>query len=232
MNYEKNFCRLVGRTVADGPTEEVGLERGEHRKQSAAAERAVLEVVKHGHEQRVHDRDAEASDHPEQARDVGVGGPAARDVSVVAREAAQVLEEVLDRDGAPVVLKLEVALERLVDVAARERLWGVKHCQPVAHELVEDRVIGGRAERELDGTPVGLVELVLLRVAHQNEVADEVGRGEVLASGVHRLEDELGIVLPLRQRDRYHLEALDASPHDVGVVDTPYEPLEEGEVVE
>ena len=64
----------------------------------------------------------------------------------------------------------------------------VAHGEPIAHEVVELLVVGRGAKRYLDGAPVVQVELVLLGVAHQHEVADEVRGREVLASRVHRLE--------------------------------------------
>ena len=228
----EELLEAVGRAVADRSAEEVALHGGEHGEEALPAERVAAHVVEHGHEERVHDRDVEAPDTLEEPRDIEVVGPAARDVGVVAGEAPELLEEVLDGNGSPVALGFEVALECLVDVAPRERLRSVEHGEPVSHELVEDRVVGGRAECHLDGAPVRLVELVLPGVAHEHEVANEVGRGEVLSRGVHGLEDELRVVLALGERDRDHLEPLDACPDHVRVVDAGDEPLEEPQVVQ
>ena len=77
-----------------------------------------------------------------------------------------------------------------------------------AQELVEDLVIAVRAERLLDLAPIVGVEILLLvhGKTHEHEVAHEVRRGEVLSRGVHRLKDELRVVLALRKRNDHDLK--------------------------
>ena len=67
------------------------------------------------------------------------------------------------------------------------------------------------------------VNIQILLLAHgktrEHVVADEIRRREVLARGVHRLKDELRVVLPLGKRDGDDLKAANTVPNHVGVID-------------
>ena len=108
------------------------------------------------------------------------------------------------------------------------------HREVAAQEVVERGVKVLGAEKLLDGLPVRAVEVALLGhgIAHEHEVAHEVGYREVLARGVHGLEDHLRVVLSLRERDRDDLQPLQAMPYEVDVVERGDASLEEREVVQ
>lgn len=72
----------------------------------------------------------------------------------------------------------------------------------------------------LHRVPVPLVDarLVGRRQVHQHEVPDEVRLGELLAGGVHRLEDELRVVDPSGELeiDDHELSEAEADCDEVG----------------
>ena len=122
----------------------------------------------------------------------------------------------------------------MVHVGLGHGLGRIGHREVAANEVVEGPPVGICAENVLDGTPVGLVHVVLCLdgIGHEYEVADEVGRREVLAGGVHRLEDRLRLVLALAQRNRDDLEAAQAGPDRLHVIKRAHATLEEAEVLE
>ena len=133
-----------------------------------------------------------------------------------------------------VAVEQHVALEGLVHVGLGHGLRRIGHREVAADKVVEGLAVGVGAQDLLDGPPEGLVHVVLLldRVGHQHEVADEVGRREVLACGVHRLEDSLRLVLPLRERDGDYLKPAQTLPDRGHIVEGAHAPLEEGQVLE
>ena len=159
---------------------------------------------------------------------------ASRDARVVPGITTNLLEELRHLTGLVEAVVRDVALEQAVHVTCDDAGGGVDDRKPVAQELVEDLVIAVRAERLLDLAPVVGVEVLLLvhGKTHEHEVAHEVRRGEVLTRRVHRLEDELRVVLALRERDSNDLKALNAVPDHVGIVNVAQPRPEEGEVVD
>ncbi|EDP61538.1 hypothetical protein BAL199_13910 [alpha proteobacterium BAL199] len=73
----------------------------------------------------------------------------------------------------------------------------------MAHEAVELGAVGLLPEVQLHRPPVLLVEARLAPglEAHEDEVADQVSLAQLLAGGVHALEDELRVVLVAAERD-------------------------------
>ena len=102
----------------------------------------------------------------------------------------------------------------------------------MAHEAVELGAVGLLPEVHLHRPPVLLVEPRLERglEAHQDEVADQVGLAQLLAGGVHALEDELRVVLIAAERDVHDHQLGEAAADRAEVVLLPGEQF--GEQVE
>ena len=99
-----------------------------------------------------------------------------------------------------------IVLEDVVFLALARLLAGLQR-QKVADEVLELRpVLVGLAvtlEAPLDRPQVILKKLLLAFAVerHQDEVLDQVPAGEIEAARIHRLEDALGIVFPVLERD-------------------------------
>ena len=208
----EELVQAVRRDVAHRATEEVALRGPQHGDEVVMREGVADIVLEEGHEQRVHDGDVKLLNASEKNAELLILTGTSRDTRVVPCVATNLLEEVHHLTRLVVAIVHDVPLEQSVHVTRDDAGRRVDDRQPVAQELIEDLVIAVRAERLLDLAPVVSVEILLFvhGKAHEHEVTHEIGRGEVLARRVHRLEDELRIVLALRERDSDDLKALDA----------------------
>lgn len=183
-------------------------------------ERTVAIVLKEGHEQRVHNGHVKCPDAGEKNVELLVLAGAGGDAGIVLRIAANLLEEVCHLSGLVVPVVGHMSLEQAVHVTSDDAGRSVDDREPVAEELVEDLVMAVGTERLLNLAPVVGVEVLLLvhGKSHEHEVAHKVRCGEVLSRRVHRLKDELRVVLPLRESDCHDLKALDTVPYHVRVI--------------
>ena len=230
----EELVQAIRGDVACRTTEEIALDGAQDGDEVIVRERAVTIVLEEGHEQRVHCGHVKCPNAGEKNVELLVLAGAGRDAGIVLRIAANLLEEVCHLSGFVVNVVGHVTLEQAVHVASGDACRSVDDREPVAEELVEDLVIAVGTERLLNCAPVVGVEVLLLvhGKSHEYEVAHKVRCREVLSRGVHRLKDELRVVLPLRKGDRHNLEALDAVPDHVGNVDVVQPRAEEREVVD
>lgn len=195
----EELVQAVRGDVACRATKEIALRSPQDGREIVVRERTVAIVPKEGHEQRVHNGHVKCFDASEKSAEflvlAGTGGNA----GIVLRIAANLLEKVCHLPGLVVAIVGHVTLEQAVHIANGDAGWGVDDREPVAEELVEDLVIAIGTERLLNCAPVVGVEVLLLvhGKTHEDEVAHEVRRGKVLARGVHRLKNELRVVLTL-----------------------------------
>ena len=113
-----------------------------------------------------------------------------------------------------------VALKHLVDITTRRRLRRFGYSEPATDKAIEHPVVGLGTQGAFNGTPVILIErnLLINGLPHENKVAHEVGTGKIFARRVHRLENELRIILALSERYRHNLQAAKTTPYQAHAV--------------
>ena len=197
----EGLVHRVGGDGADGAAEHVGLHQPHRGGEVGGAEPVVGVVVVQLEQKRVSDLDLQLAQVVEGHAERRVLLAAQREGAEVAGEGADLLHQRLDARvahgrGAGVIP------ERLVDLAFTRDVTRA-HGEVVAHEAVELAAVGLLPEVQLHRPPVLLVEARLEPglEAHEDEVADQVSLAQLLAGGVHALEDELRVVLVAAERD-------------------------------
>ena len=130
--------------------------------------------------------------------------------------------ELLQARFVRVALRMKELHEAHVQIALRHRR--VRAVDDVLNEKeIQVRVIRAVLQRLFDRHPIFLVQPFLVAVAHQQEIADEVGVRQGEAGGVDALENDLRVVDALFELDEDHFELAKRDENLAGA-DAAFEP--------